>query len=155
MAADEGTPVRVPKLLSSDRGIWISLGAAALGLVGVALWAVLTQPVLNAVIGVVLVVLGVLHRPTAGRGLDAVQDSSLLVEAFHDLRQQSRQRALAGFLGRRLEDGLQHFGVGGLRLHHHPQALGQRLDAVPQAGQFGSNGIGHGGFLGVMDQVPT
>lgn len=52
MAGEEGRVVRVPRLLSSDAGMWLTAVVSVLGLLGIAVWAVLTQPPLNAALGV-------------------------------------------------------------------------------------------------------
>ena len=51
MAAEAAGVVAVPRLLSSDRGTWLSVAATALGVVGVVVWGVMTQPTLDAAIG--------------------------------------------------------------------------------------------------------
>ena len=51
MAAEGTGAVPVPRLLSSDRGTWLSGAATVLGVVGVVVWAVMTRPVLDAAIG--------------------------------------------------------------------------------------------------------
>ena len=48
--------IGVPRLLSRSVTMWLSAGVAAAGLVGVVVWALLTQPLVNQVCAVVLAV---------------------------------------------------------------------------------------------------
>ena len=57
MAAERAGVVPVPRLLSSDRGTWLSMAATVLGVVGVVVWAVMTRPALDAAIGAGVVLL--------------------------------------------------------------------------------------------------
>ena len=52
--------VRVPRLLSADRGMWVSVAAAVVGALALAVWAVLTRPLLDAAFGTGCLVLVVL-----------------------------------------------------------------------------------------------
>lgn len=46
--------VRVPRLLSRSASMWLSVGAAVVAAVGVVVWALLTQPLVNQVSGVLV-----------------------------------------------------------------------------------------------------
>lgn len=52
--------VRVPRLLSSSRTMWLSLVAAAVAVVVIVVWALLTQPLVNQVAALVVVLVLVL-----------------------------------------------------------------------------------------------